>query len=966
MAVLEKHLVMFRNLLLSFILLLLFSQDVLSQNSGDNIFDSSVLHEIHITFPEQNFQRTLDRNFGDIESHPREVSYRMVSVTIDGETVDSVGIRIKGYSSTFDKGKDPFKIDFNKFVPGKRYDGLRKINLNNGIGDPGLQREMICYDMMNRMGVDAPRTSYARVFINGEFFAVYILVEQVDKEFLKNNFNNSAGTLFKATSNIGYREFGRLQFPYDFELKTNKESNDFSPMTRLEDVLNDTPDADFPEAIQEIFNVDRFLKTLAVDVATNNWNSNLSYSGGNWYLYEDPSTGKLQWIPWDFNLALGSEFYLLEYHECTPDLEFVVFTNGTPTVQVYHAGANNLSVYRRWTLDTITLEIDELAGKSRQVITHTFPEVGGQLIGMAAGYGDLCGDWTDFEYDIGIRQYVNAPVVVNGDLPNGPDLAFAVLLNENWTLGCRENWSEECADRYSSIQARLDTTLTPEGSFQKRNIQINQRLSDSKLTRRILEVPTFYNSYLNHFCNLMENIFLSEYYDTLMANNQELIYDAVMNSPNKLSPFHEFEWELSPEGMPKYLSDRITNLRAQLESLNATCDSGPTSGIPLGAVVINEFVADNDSTSTISDPAGSFPDWIELYNNTDATINLSGAFLSDKSDNLDKWEFPDGASIPANGYLIIWADEDQNEDGLHVNFKLSKNGEAIYLSNAGDSSRIDEVVFGPQETNVSMSRLPNGSGDFVAQHATHGFNNEALAPNISVMDVVINEFVANSDTTGGRSAEACCASDWIELYNNTGTDIDLSGACLSNAPDDILKWRLPEDTYIIADSSLIVWADGGEDGEGLHANFILDKNGGAIYFSNAVDSTRIDEVAYEAQEVNNSLSRVPNGTGDFIVQHVTRGYSNDTPVGNRNVASSIYLSVHPNPAGDFLSVRFPGAAAGAMQVDLYAVTGRVIFSGREVSDGTLELDLNGLSPGLYFLRVRDVKGRMGTVKFVKR
>ncbi len=964
---------MLRNLLPFFVLIFLTFQGLSAQNSGDNIFDASVLHEVNMTFVQQNYQRSLDRNFGDIFSHPKGVPYMMASVTIDGETIDSVGIRIKGFSSTFDKIKEPFKIDFNRYVPGKRYDGLRKLNLNNGIGDPGFQREMICYDMMNRMGVDAPRTAFARLSINGEFFGTYILVEQVDKEFLQNNFNNSAGTLFKATSEPAYQEFGSLQFPLSFELKTNEETNDYSAMTRLEDVLNDTPDADFPEAIQEVFNVDRFLKVLAVDVATNNWNSNLTaFRGGNWYLYEDPSTGKLQWIPWDYNLALGSKLYLMEPYDCTPDFDYIVFTDSTPTVQVYHANPNKITADRRWFLGDTTIEISGVAG---EVLTRTFPDIGEILIGLSVGYGDLCGDWTDSEYNLADRPYANRPVVLNGDLPNDPDLAFAVLLANHWTLNCGETWSEECANLYSFIQESLNNNYSPEFSFSSRNIKIDQRLSQSKLTQRILAVPAFYQSYLNHFCNLMEDVFLSEHYDTMVINNRELIYDAVMNSPNELSPFYKFEREVNPDGMPKYLSDRINNLRDQLESLNATCDGEPMGSIPFGDIVINEFVADNDSTSTISDPDGGYPDWIELYNTTDARIDLSGAYLSDKADNLVKWEFPDGASISANDYLIIWADEDENEDGLHVNFKLSKNGEAIYLSNAGDSSRIDSIVFDVQETNVSMSRVPNGSGDFVAQHPTHGFNNDALAPNISMMDVVINEFVANSDTTGGRSVEACCASDWIELYNNTGADIDLSGACLSNTLEDIVKWNFPEGTRIIADSSLIVWADGGEAGEGLHANFVLDENGGAIYLSNTVDSTRIDEVTFGVQDAASSMSRVPNGTGDFIVQHVTRGYSNDTPVGNRNVANKISLSVYPNPVEGVLNVRFPNETyvsglarqrIGSMQIDLYTITGRKVLVSIKVTAGTLELDVKGLAPGIYLLSVRGERGESGTVRFVKR
>ncbi|NJC27518.1 lamin tail domain-containing protein [Neolewinella antarctica] len=145
--------------------------------------------------------------------------------------------------------------------------------------------------------------------------------------------------------------------------------------------------------------------------------------------------------------------------------------------------------------------------------------------------------------------------------------------------------------------------------------------------------------------------------------------------------------------------------------------------LPAGALAINEFVADNDSTSNISDPDGGYPDWIELYNTTDAAIDLSDTYISDKDDDRLKFKFPAGTAIAADGYLLLWADEDLDQQGIHVNFKLSRGGEAIYLSNA-DGSTIDGTEFGEQTTNQSLSRVPNGTGPFVAQRSTPGFDNE--------------------------------------------------------------------------------------------------------------------------------------------------------------------------------------------------------------------------------------------------
>lgn len=798
---------MFRALLLLCAFLFVFSQGLYAQDSGSNIFNPSVLHEVNMTFTEPNYWDILNQNFGGGFDPTEDVTYLMASVTIDGETVDSIGIRFKGFTSASASTKKPFKFDFNEFVPGKRYDGLRKLNLNNGTGDPGLQRDVICYDLMNRSGVDAPRTSFARVSINGEFFAVYQLIEQVDKEFLQNNFSNDKGNLFKNKGWYNFEFSGTSPDAYRvLELKTNEEGDDYSGLIGLVDILNNTSDAEFPEAIEEVFNVDRYLKTLAVDVATDNWDSNLEH-GRNWYMYEDTTTGVFHWIPWDYNFALGSNFFGGGGDVCFANPQLVAVLNGTTTIQFYDDGFHDGEVIER------SWDFGDGNTATGRTVTHTFSEAGTYEVCFVATVDGECSE-QDCRTIMTTENLADCPAVVNGEFPGTPDLAYAVLVS--FDDECCETFSADCADTHAAIRDFIESGTDGNGGGGGgfgRNFQVDQRNSNRLLISKLLAVPEFYERYLNHFCNLMEEVFLSERYDALISANRELLFDAVLNSPNELSPFGQFDREMSTDGMPALLASRIANLKTQLLDLEA-CSGEPPLGIPLGDVVINEFVADNDSTSMISDPDGGYPDWIELYNNTDMEIDLSGTYLSDKQDNLDKWAFPDGTSIAADGYLIVWADEDGDQQGLHANFKLSKNGEAIYLSNAGDSTRIDEVVFGIQETNVSMSRVPNGTGDFEAQHTTHG-------------------------------------------------------------------------------------------------------------------------------------------------------YSNDTPVANRNVANGIELLVYPNPAGDFLNVRFPGANAGAMRVDLFAVAGRKVFSDLEVNAGTLELDLTSLTPGFYFLRVRDGGGKTGTMKFAK-
>jgi regulation of enolase protein 1 (concanavalin A-like superfamily) len=128
-------------------------------------------------------------------------------------------------------------------------------------------------------------------------------------------------------------------------------------------------------------------------------------------------------------------------------------------------------------------------------------------------------------------------------------------------------------------------------------------------------------------------------------------------------------------------------------------------------VRINEWQASN--TATLREPVrGRYEDWIELYNAGSAAADLSGWFLTDDLANPRKWSFPLGTRLEGSGYLLIWADEHSELNGggigLHTNFKLSQQGEAIGLSDP-QGRWVDVVTFGPQQSDVSQGRSPDGA-----------------------------------------------------------------------------------------------------------------------------------------------------------------------------------------------------------------------------------------------------------------
>ncbi|MCX6335278.1 MAG: lamin tail domain-containing protein [Bacteroidia bacterium] len=146
--------------------------------------------------------------------------------------------------------------------------------------------------------------------------------------------------------------------------------------------------------------------------------------------------------------------------------------------------------------------------------------------------------------------------------------------------------------------------------------------------------------------------------------------------------------------------------------LQASCEKENT---PETNVVINELLPVN--STFIADQNGEFDDWIELCNNSTFDLDLSGYFLSDSKSNLDKWKIPTGTIIPASGYLIIWADADTLQTGLHANFKLSTGGEKVYFSNP-EILIIDKIEYPAHTAEIAFARNPDWSGSFRWQTPT--------------------------------------------------------------------------------------------------------------------------------------------------------------------------------------------------------------------------------------------------------
>jgi hypothetical protein len=138
--------------------------------------------------------------------------------------------------------------------------------------------------------------------------------------------------------------------------------------------------------------------------------------------------------------------------------------------------------------------------------------------------------------------------------------------------------------------------------------------------------------------------------------------------------------------------------------------------------------------------------------------------------------------------------------------------------------------------------------------------------------VVINELLPVNDTiVADQNGEY---DDWIELFNMCTNELDLSGYYLSDSRSEPDKWQIPQGTIIEANGFLIFWADGDTLQTGLHCNFKLSSAGETLYFLNP-EKLIIDEIEYDANTLQESYSRKPDGTGSFFWQAPTFNSSNN-------------------------------------------------------------------------------------------
>ncbi|NOQ26744.1 MAG: spore coat protein [Bacteroidales bacterium] len=247
--------------------------------------------------------------------------FSAASVFFNGIEWYNVGVRFKGNSSlrsTWQMGcmKLAFRFDFDEFegdypeIKNQRFYGFQKIAFSNNYDDQSFLHEKVAADIFRDAGLKAPQTAYYQIFVDyGDepiYFGLYTATEIVEDAMLESQFGSNAGNCYKPENEAATFAYGTFNST-DFDLKTNEDFADYSDVEALYDILHSglrtSNTEQWKTKLETILDVDNFLKWLATNTVIQNWDT-YGVMSHNYYLYTNPYTNKIVWIPWDNNEAL--------------------------------------------------------------------------------------------------------------------------------------------------------------------------------------------------------------------------------------------------------------------------------------------------------------------------------------------------------------------------------------------------------------------------------------------------------------------------------------------------------------------------------------------------------------------------------------------------------------------------------------------------------------------------------------
>ena len=323
------------------------------------MFDPDWIVEVDIRLDEDDWEelRYQTRNFEDVlcaTAPPKNpFTYFKGDITIDGIKVRDVGIRKKCFFGSCDQIRPSFKVSFNQYVRGQRFFGLRRMTLNNSKSDPAKIKQCLGYWLFDRGGVPAPRCNFAHVTVNGVDKGLYVNLESIKTEMLARYFDDTRGNLYEGALSDFHPDWVAT-----FQKKTNEINPDRGDLDEMVNVCALPGDDEFVEELEDHIDLDAYYDFWVMEVLVAHWDGYASFNRNNYYIYNNPRTGKFHFFPW------GIDGILFNY----PDAIKSVFADGIIPHRLYKIPATQdryINLLREklatiWAEDVILSEIDRM------------------------------------------------------------------------------------------------------------------------------------------------------------------------------------------------------------------------------------------------------------------------------------------------------------------------------------------------------------------------------------------------------------------------------------------------------------------------------------------------------------------------------------------------------------------------------------------------------------------------------
>lgn len=635
---------------------------------------------VYISIDQDSLDALLSQeNWGNDREFPANFTY------ISSETTDSIsdiGFRLRGNTS-LGAAKKSFKISFNTFEEGRKWQGLEKMNLNGSHNDPSMIRAALCWNTIRRAGLPGSRTSFVKLYVNNEYKGLYSNIEHIDEEFADKYFPGSQyNSLFKCLypapldfisnnpDDYNFIQFDRR--PYD--QKTNDYTSDYREIAHFIDVLNNTPESEFKCEIERIFNVNDFLKYSAIDALTGNWDG-YGFNKNNYYLQVNYRTGQIEFIPYDLDNTLGIDWIGQDWTE-RDILSWWNEAESRPLIEKL-------------------IEVQEFAARYKYYISEY-----AQGLLHADTLREVAENMMDLIYDAAVDDEYRTQ-----------DYGFTI---EDFENSLDSAWGQHVAFGIIEYQSlRNENALMQVGQTFDQEMMIKGGYFDpiSGITRA--RVSNFNNEYLE--IRISENADLSGNYIQIEMQDDgefpddvagDLIFSALTPAADEIqSNLLYYRFIASTKGTVHQWPCSSRRVYRDTANIN----------------FLNEIMSKNNSQ--ISDPEGNFSDWIELYNPYFIPWETDGYFLTDNPDRLNKWPLP-ALSISGGNLQLIWANSMEDLARIYCNFNLSASGEWIGLYQKDDDHyRLIQYVEVPElNDNESFGQTTDGSGTWVV------FPNSAASP----------------------------------------------------------------------------------------------------------------------------------------------------------------------------------------------------------------------------------------------